>query len=1255
MSMKRRFSFLIPSKWRISNSKPTKSSQPVYKNYSCGEGMVKPTGIFLKKNKSTQAALFPQTYKVFMEEAYNAGICFKLLRELGSSDVPRVKIVTKKLSNMAKLEQAMVLETIHDFFGDNTELAAKHRYRIFQVLENIIFEATQIQDDWGERFLLLALDNMTVETELEDIYQDAASNVLLAMCKHSWPLVASKIEEDFLNGIFPHRSLLYVMGVLCINDQLLTPTQRACWQEQLIQMGARSVQFLAEDEWAKALMFAITKPDRTYLEQSPEKTFLFIYYGMILRAANNSAMVRKHLKLLLETSHHFAKQREGIALTIGLTAERHLDDAWAVLDQFGRTGHLKRTLNNYSLKEEEDTKWKWASSTILLSYGQMAAKAKENIFPWVDNISSRMVFFFRNSNWDDTLKQSFLEATLMLVGAISRNEGAHSYEFTQVPELVDCLMVLIKKEPQDTLCTTTRQQVMRIVSGLCKLRPHLDSKRKSKVLFTCFQSVYKLPLVETLEKHTCLLADPPDIQKLYMDTMNALDELLQSLISENPKSEELHYLLGHMYTWLSSEKVHERQRAVRSCMVLLKFLAQNACLDPSEEFGRIGHVVGMLGMLCQDPDKDIQQLMLEAVTYLHQIFLYQKAGVEAPVLFRNFRENEDVQSLSDMGPIPMPEAPLNASSHIIKAFVKHFSLPQMKDLISTVLDCLKSTLDFQIETAGEMLTVILEDFGPRMDSIADIARILYGHLTAIETVLAKKKVLKGIALLSRFHTQELVESFLEYSLPLERDAINLWRAMGSEKMIAARILHLLLNKLQERPIPGDNNWSKDNINYLDSLAAMNTLYEIQFSREYKEAVQNWYPQLLLGLLTQLHYIFELSLLEPSKENEKSQEEEEMPSPRSTSLDSVKSLLYTSGHWKDFAHLELQGAWDLFSNFSTYHQGVTLIARAMVQNSCSQVKGVLFQAISNMDTKPERDKKVASLIFTEFLNSPVMLEEFPKQAILSYLHQGLADPNPSIRVISLQGLKNVIFDTEKGNLLRSQLPAFLEGFYHDNEQVVMRVMSTVSDVLYCLSQQGAGLHCQEIALNLRSFFDDERNKIRASAINLFGDLVTTMAGKDYYTLKPHVHQALVPLLMHLKDKCPQVVMKSKFTFYRCAVFLNWKLRHTLFCTLAWEEGLSARHFLWSCLMENSNGEFQIYLTQALKYLHSHLRNLKTSAALFIGYTICYYPKAIFQKANEADMALFYSTFEELKKDPEQAIRDFAKRHSIFLEEASKTVH
>lgn len=42
---------------------------------------------------------------------------------------------------------------------------------------------------------------------------------------------------------------------------------------------------------------------------------------------------------------------------------------------------------------------------------------------------------------DETLKQSFLTATLMLMGAISRNEGAHSYEFSQTSELLECLVV----------------------------------------------------------------------------------------------------------------------------------------------------------------------------------------------------------------------------------------------------------------------------------------------------------------------------------------------------------------------------------------------------------------------------------------------------------------------------------------------------------------------------------------------------------------------------------------------------------------------------------------------------------------------------------------------------------------------------------------------------------------------------------------------------------------------------------------------
>lgn len=60
----------------------------------------------------------------------------------------------------------------------------------------------------------LPLTTLCPAQELDDIYQDAASNVLLALCRHSWPAVAKHLETELLKGVFPHRSLLYVMGIL---------------------------------------------------------------------------------------------------------------------------------------------------------------------------------------------------------------------------------------------------------------------------------------------------------------------------------------------------------------------------------------------------------------------------------------------------------------------------------------------------------------------------------------------------------------------------------------------------------------------------------------------------------------------------------------------------------------------------------------------------------------------------------------------------------------------------------------------------------------------------------------------------------------------------------------------------------------------------------------------------------------------------------------------------------------------------------
>lgn len=40
----------------------------------------------------------------------------------------------------------------------------------------------------------------------------------------------------------------------------------------------------------------------------------------------------------------------------------------------------------------------------------------------------------------------------------------------------------------------------------------MDMDRKSRLLSTCFRSVFSLPLMDVLEKHTCLFLEPPNIQ-----------------------------------------------------------------------------------------------------------------------------------------------------------------------------------------------------------------------------------------------------------------------------------------------------------------------------------------------------------------------------------------------------------------------------------------------------------------------------------------------------------------------------------------------------------------------------------------------------------------------------------------------------------------------------------------------------------------------------------------------------------------------
>ncbi|KAM8966010.1 maestro heat-like repeat family member 5 [Sarcophilus harrisii] len=1085
-----------------------------------------------------------------------------------------------------------------DYQGKNKEmvddvsyqLEARHKFRILQVLHSIITSSPLLSEHWIQIFTSLALQHMFQVTELEEVYQNAASDLLVALWMHSSTYVMPKLVSMFWTGEFPHRSVLYAMGRIITNDSTPVTIEYDTWESQLFQIGEMSAPSLTKKTWKEELNREINKYEGCYPGYSSEK---------------------------------------GMAITIGLVATQHLTVTCSVLEEFSRTTILEKTpISRTDQQNLEDIHWKWASSTVLLCYGHIAARTKENILTLADSLASRMVCYFQCSHWDGPVKNSFLTATKMLVAAINNHKEVNNFEFFQKSQLVICLMKLIDKESWDILCTSDRQEAMLAIASLSKLKPPLRLKEKSKLLQICFRSVFTLPVLESLKKHTCLMVNPPDIQVLFSQSMQALDQVLQGFLSENPDPGEVLYILEQMVVWMDSKHPHERQRAITSITMFLKFVMEQFSLKV--KLTRIGHLVGMLGMLCGDSDENTRQQALEAMLHLYTILLRQKGLYSEAVKKRKIC----YFCLSKRSCVPHVNF-LSSSVHIVKW---------------------------------------------------------------------------AISPLVQHHTQELVFAFLEFSLSMNRNVVELWKSVGSNPETCPKVLHLLLQKLEHRPTLDELTYLKGN--YSESLAAMNTLYEMIFVSEYQNALKMAFPHFFFAMVTQIHYIFELNLHDENCIYLNKDFTTFHTSPNCTSVEAVKSLFSKNGFWQEFAFLELQDVWAQLSTPRSFFQGVSMLSRAMVEYSCPYIPGILLYSVSMFQNNEERQRVVAMIFFTEFLRSPLTSKLLSKKMILAYLQKGIKDSNLVVRVVSLHCFSNIIHTYEKNCLLLSRLPILLNALYDPSEKTILASLYAVSSILYQLGKQSIDPFSLDLALTLRPFFDDvsfgcvvtlvlfermfwevpyllhvwmsrplkqngrpgreseiqngecpsrkalttenERETVRGSAIYVFGSLVSNMEGRASPMLQDQVCRSLIPLLFHLMDQEEDVVMKAKFAFFRCASFLNWDEPEKLFRRIAWEEGLQALHSIWKCFMENMFSKVDLFLSQALGYIHSKQWTMRTAAALYIGHTINMLPYAVSRILDEQGLIFLFEVFAELEEDEEKFIRHVAESHFTSLQKIVRLV-
>nr|XP_032629677.1 maestro heat-like repeat family member 5 [Chelonoidis abingdonii] len=183
---------------------------------------------------------------------------------------------------------------------------------------------------------------------------------------------------------------------------------------------------------------------------------------------------------------------------------------------------------------------------------------------------------------------------------------------------------------------------------------------------------------------------------------------------------------------------------------------------------------------------------------------------------------------------------------------------------------------------------------------------------------------------------------------------------------------------------------------------------------------------------------------------------------------------------------------------------------------------------------------------------------------------------------------------------------------------------------------------------------ERGSVRAAAILLLGNVVSSVKDPEKPNVQQEIINCLLPLLLHLEDQNESVTLRCKLTLFRCAVFLRWAHLKTLFRSMAWDGSTQLLKCAWKCLMQNNKSHIPKFLFQALDYLESSQTTIRHSAALFIGNTIHHYCDLLSERVNEDGISRLYEAFQEVPLTSDRTTGCILHRYYKWLQKLGNLV-
>uniref|UniRef100_A0A4X1T1L3 Maestro heat like repeat family member 2B n=1 Tax=Sus scrofa TaxID=9823 RepID=A0A4X1T1L3_PIG len=900
-------------------------------------------------------------------------------------------------------------------------------------------------------------------------------------------------------------------------------TSIVLWETMLLQLLKESLRKISDIAWTIQLSRDFNQQMDSYDNTSVEKKFLWKALGTTLASCQDTDFVSTQIKEFLIAPNHLGDQRQGTTSILGYCAENHFEVVLKVLKTFQdrEKFFMNRCKGIFSGKKS------LTKTDVMVIYGAVALHApKSQLLARLDqDIVSQVLFLYGQCSQvlgvsvmskDMDLQMSFTRSITEIGIAVQDAEDG-KFKFSYKEVLLGYLLDFIRDEPLDSLASPVRWKALIAIRYLSKLRPQLSLNDHLNILEENIRRLLPLPPLEKLKNEGETDKDKEHIHFLYERSMDALGRLLRTMMWDTVKAEDCQEMFNLLRMWLVSQKEWERERAFQ---ISAKVLTND--IEAPENF-KIGSLLGLLAPHSCDTLPSIRQAAASSA-----IGLFCIKGIHLEV--------ERLQDLQERLQCDDAEIQIKISSKIAKIVSKLIPSEEMLMFLEETLDGLESLNPTCTKACGIWMITALKEQGATLeDQLLEILSIIYHHMP----VLRQKEesfqfVLEAISQIASFHMDVVVANLLQKPLPFDRDTKTLWKALAENPASSGKLLRALIDKLE--------NGLEDDLAGIDAISVACAMHEMVSTGT---SVTSLYPELFVLLLKlvscTLGQTMPTSTLSHRRRVMQQGERQQIADPcrlSTMTLKCVQAQAMREGFAKESD--EGDNVWTLLSNPSTHHIGVCALARSMAVWQHGVILDIMDQLLSSLTSSSENYRITGTAFFSELMKEPILWKHWHLRDVLILMDQSAWDSNAILRQMAIRGLGNTASGAPHKVKKHKQiiLESVIRGLYHlARTEVVCESLKALKKILELLTDRDVSFYFKEIVLQTRTFFEDEQDDVRLTAIFLFENLASLTGRRWKIFFAEEIKKSMVSFLLHLWDPNPKIGTACRDVLIICIPFLG----------------------------------------------------------------------------------------------------------------------